>query len=67
MRMEQTGDISRITIEAFTQLRCASSGQANETAELHMGRHTDGVFQGSCRVNRLTMLLFSQRFALDPG
>ncbi|WP_229621671.1 hypothetical protein, partial [Pseudomonas syringae] len=26
-----------------------------------------GVFQGSCRVNRLTMLLFSQRFALDPG
>ncbi|EPM55034.1 hypothetical protein A264_24260, partial [Pseudomonas syringae pv. actinidiae ICMP 19071] len=24
-----------------------------------------GVFQGSCRVNRLTMLLFSQRFALD--
>ncbi|EPN04947.1 hypothetical protein A253_08982, partial [Pseudomonas syringae pv. actinidiae ICMP 19102] len=23
-----------------------------------------GVFQGSCRVNRLTMLLFSQRFAL---
>ncbi|WP_237241064.1 DUF3304 domain-containing protein, partial [Pseudomonas syringae] len=30
-------------------------------------RHsTTGVFQGSCRVNRLTMLLFSQRFALDP-
>ncbi|MDU8472852.1 hypothetical protein, partial [Pseudomonas syringae] len=28
---------------------------------------TLGVFQGSCRVNRLTMLLFSQRFALDPG
>ncbi|WP_146053300.1 hypothetical protein, partial [Pseudomonas amygdali] len=26
-----------------------------------------GVFQGSCRVNRLTMLLFSQRLALDPG
>ncbi|WP_220034573.1 hypothetical protein, partial [Pseudomonas syringae] len=29
--------------------------------------HPFGVFQGSCRVNRLTMLLFSQRFALDPG
>ncbi|WP_258007525.1 hypothetical protein, partial [Pseudomonas syringae] len=29
--------------------------------------YTHGVFQGSCRVNRLTMLLFSQRFALDPG
>ncbi|WP_229622354.1 hypothetical protein, partial [Pseudomonas syringae] len=30
-------------------------------------RQINGVFQGSCRVNRLTMLLFSQRFALDPG
>ena len=27
----------------------------------------NGVFQGSCRVNRLTMPLFSQPVALDPG
>lgn len=26
-----------------------------------------GVFQGSCRVNRLTMPLFSRPVALDPG
>ncbi|POR68057.1 hypothetical protein BKM25_28000, partial [Pseudomonas avellanae] len=35
------------------------------TSEL--GLVIGGVFQGSCRVNRLTMLLFSQRLALDPG
>lgn len=27
----------------------------------------DGVFQGNCRVNRLTMPLFSRPVALDPG
>ncbi|MDU8587518.1 hypothetical protein, partial [Pseudomonas syringae] len=49
-------------------------GQHVEVISNHWGRNhlsvvTDliGVFQGSCRVNRLTMLLFSQRFALDPG
>ncbi|NAT26160.1 hypothetical protein CU665_26450 [Pseudomonas syringae pv. actinidifoliorum] len=51
MRMEQMGDISRITIEAFTQLRCASSGQANETAELHMGRHTDWLIGQNLGIN----------------
>src|SRR3990167_11357540 len=32
-----------------------------------LGLHIGGVFQGSCRVNRLTMPLVSRSVALDPG
>ncbi|MDU8488363.1 hypothetical protein RYA07_08020, partial [Pseudomonas syringae pv. actinidiae] len=41
------------------------SAEAKEILERCESAYS-GVFQGSCRVNRLTMLLFSQRFALDP-
>lgn len=35
-------------------------------AKYHKARSAFGVFQGSCRVNRLTTPLFSPGAALDP-
>ena len=48
-----------------TWLACALGNQA-----CRLGRATlyrTGIFQGSCRVNRLTMPPFSRSVALDPG
>ncbi|MDU8081938.1 hypothetical protein RX812_28265, partial [Pseudomonas syringae pv. actinidiae] len=49
------------------QLSLNASKAGTALLKLHGDLHHPGVFQGSCRVNRLTMVLFSQRFALDPG
>ncbi|WP_238804204.1 UvrD-helicase domain-containing protein, partial [Pseudomonas syringae] len=57
------------TFDSFVLNRLVASIASEMTG--YTGREGDfririlGVFQGSCRVNRLTMLLFSQRFALD--
>jgi hypothetical protein len=67
--MQQEGDPDLFLPVIASTLRSAAASIELEKVELlgSLAQAIFGVFQGSCRVSRLTMPLFSRSVALDPG